>query len=118
MLCSARELALGQEQDGIMELDLDVAPGTPLLSALPLGDMRIVIDVGANRPDLLSHLGVAREVAAVTKKPFALPAIEGLSADRVRPPSTGADSAARPVVDVRIAEPDLVRRSWASSFAA
>src|SRR6476660_7291133 len=49
MLCSARELALGQEQDGIMELDLDVPPGTPLLSALPLGDMRIVIDVGANR---------------------------------------------------------------------
>ena len=57
MLCSARELALGQEHDGIMELDVDVAPGTPLLRALPIGDVRFVIDVGANRPDLLSHLG-------------------------------------------------------------
>src|SRR5215470_8935373 len=76
MLCSARELGLGQEQDGIMELDLDVPPGTPLLGALPVGDTRLVIDVGANRPDLLSHIGVAREIAALTGQPFALPAIE------------------------------------------
>jgi len=65
MLCSAREIGLGEEQDGILELDVDVPPGTPLLAALPsLSDSRIVVDVGANRPDLLSHLGVAREVAA------------------------------------------------------
>src|SRR4051812_22083388 len=57
MLCSPDELKLGREHDGIMELDLDVPPGTPFLSAMPLGDMRLVIDVGANRPDLLSHLG-------------------------------------------------------------
>src|SRR5829696_4556610 len=68
MLCSAREIGLGDEQDGIMELDIDVPPGTPLLRALPLGDTKLVIDVGANRPDLLSHLGVARDVAAVTGK--------------------------------------------------
>src|SRR5215213_3677539 len=78
MLCSAREIGLGDEQDGIMELDIDVPPGTPLLRALPLGDTKLVIDVGANRPDLLSHLGVARDVAAVTGKPFALPRIVGL----------------------------------------
>ena len=41
MLCSARELGLGDEQDGILELTIDVAPGTPLLRALPLGDMRL-----------------------------------------------------------------------------
>ena len=65
MLCSAREIGLGEEQDGILELDVDVPPGTPLLDALSsLSDSRIVVDVGANRPDLLSHLGVAREVAA------------------------------------------------------
>ena len=73
MLCSARELGLGEEQDGILELDLDVAPGTPFLSALPFGDTQLVIDVGANRPDLLSHLGVAREIAALTRQPLALP---------------------------------------------
>ena len=71
MLCSAREIGLGEEQDGILELDIDVAPGTSLLDALPsITDSRIVVDVGANRPDLLSHLGVAREVAAVLGKPL------------------------------------------------
>ena len=109
MLCSARELGLGQEQDGIMELDLDVPPGTPLLGALPVGDTRLVIDVGANRPDLLSHLGVAREVAAITKKPFALPAIEGLSSDAPRA-TTAANKADAAGISVTIAEPDLVRR--------
>jgi phenylalanyl-tRNA synthetase beta chain len=61
------------KQDGILELDVDVPPGTPFLKALPVGDTQIVLDVGANRPDLLSHLGVAREVAGVTGKPLSLP---------------------------------------------
>src|SRR5688500_19660849 len=70
MLCSARESGLGEDQDRILELDIDAAPGTPLLDALPsFSDTRIVVDVGANRPDLLSHLGVAREVAAAVGKP-------------------------------------------------
>src|SRR4030095_11347020 len=69
MLCSARELGLGEEQDGILELDVDVAPGTPLLDALPsVSDSQIIVDVGANRPDLLSHVGVARAVAAALGK--------------------------------------------------
>src|SRR5687768_14127112 len=73
MLCSAREIGLGEDQDGILELDSDAAPGTPLLDALPsFSDSRIVVDVGANRPDLLSHLGVAREVAAAVNKPLQL----------------------------------------------
>ena len=75
MLCSARELGLGQEHDGILALDVDVAPGTPFLQAMPVGDARLVIDVLPNRPDLLSHLGVAREIAAVTGRPLALPDI-------------------------------------------
>src|SRR6476660_9554150 len=62
MLCSARELGLGEEQDGIMVLSIRGPPGTPFLKALPIGDVRLVVDVGANRPDLLSHLGFAREV--------------------------------------------------------
>ncbi len=75
MLCSARELGLGQEHDGIMELDLDVPPGTPFLDAMPIGDARLVIDVLPNRPDLLSHLGLARELAAVTGRELRLPDI-------------------------------------------
>jgi phenylalanyl-tRNA synthetase beta chain len=64
MLCSARELGLGDEHEGIMELDVDAPPGTPFLDALPVGDTRLVLDVTPSRPDLLSHLGVAREIAA------------------------------------------------------
>jgi phenylalanyl-tRNA synthetase beta chain len=109
MICSARELGLGQDHEGVMELDVDVPPGTPLLSALPLGDMRLVVDVLANRPDLLSHLGVAREVAGITKKPFALPAIDGLGAV-IPNAATHATSARAATVDVRIDEPGLVNR--------
>jgi phenylalanyl-tRNA synthetase beta chain len=109
MLCSARELNLGDEQDGIMELDLDVVPGTPLLKAVPLGDTQLVIDVGANRPDLLSHLGFAREVAAVTTRPMSLPAIAGELAS-IPSAVVGSDSGAAASINVKIAEPELVRR--------
>jgi phenylalanyl-tRNA synthetase beta chain len=77
MLCSARELGLGQDHEGILELDTDAAPGTPLLAALPIADHRLVVDVGPNRPDLLSHKGVARELAASYQTQFRLPVIPG-----------------------------------------
>ena len=66
MLCSARELGLGEDHDGIYALTTTAAPGTALLEVLPLGDVRFVLDVLPNRPDLLSHLGVARELSALT----------------------------------------------------
>lgn len=69
MLCSPRELGLGQEHDGIMTLDTTAVPGTPLLDVLSIADTRLDLDVLPNRPDLLSHRGVAREVAAVTGVP-------------------------------------------------
>jgi len=74
MLCSARELGLGQEHDGILALETDAPPGTPLLQVLPLGDTQFEFDVLANRPDLLSHLGLAREVSALTGVALADPA--------------------------------------------
>jgi phenylalanyl-tRNA synthetase beta chain len=77
MLCSARELGLGQDGEGIWELQTDAPPGTPLLEALPLADYRMVIDVGPNRPDLLGHKGVARELSASYGVPFRLPALPG-----------------------------------------
>jgi phenylalanyl-tRNA synthetase beta chain len=77
MLCSARELGLGEDQDGILELATDAAPGTPLLEVLPLADMRLVVDVTPNRPDLLGHKGVARELSASYGVPFRLPQIPG-----------------------------------------
>jgi phenylalanyl-tRNA synthetase beta chain len=109
MLCSVSELGLGSESDGIMELTIDVPPGTPFLQAVPVGDSRLVIDVSANRPDLLSHLGVAREIAAATGKPLALPPIGEASIEN--PAAVAHDTAGRAGgVDVRVAEPGLVNR--------
>ena len=77
MLCSARELGLGQEHDGILELATDAAPGTALLEALPVADDRLVLDVTPNRPDLLGHKGIARELAQSYGVALRLPEIPG-----------------------------------------
>jgi len=76
MLCSARELGLGSDHEGIMELDIDATPGVRLVDAIAVGDTRLVIDVMPNRPDLLSHEGVAREIAAATGLPLRRPSID------------------------------------------
>ena len=73
MLCSARELGLGQDHDGILELATELAPGAGLLEALPIADDRLILDVTPNRPDLLGHRGVARELAQSYGVPFRLP---------------------------------------------
>jgi phenylalanyl-tRNA synthetase beta chain len=110
MICSARELGLGEEHDGVMELSIDVPPGTPFLRAMPVGDSRLVIDVGANRPDLLSHLGVAREIAAMTRRPLGLPKLD-IPLAPVADAIAGADSAvAGHGVRVAVDDPSLVRR--------
>ena len=77
MLCSARELGLGTDQEGILELRTDAEPGTPLLEALPLADTRLTLDITPNRPDLLSQRGVARELAAHLGGTVRLPAFPG-----------------------------------------
>src|SRR5713226_747044 len=75
MLCSAKELGLGVDQAGILELQTDAPPGTPFLEAIPVADEQIVIDVSANRPDLLCHKGVARELAVSLGATVKLPEI-------------------------------------------
>lgn len=93
MLCSARELGLGQEHDGILELDTDAAPGTPFLEAMPIADERLVVDVTPNRPDLLGHKGVARELAFSLGVPFRLPAIPGSDGPAIPTPArAGAEA--------------------------
>ncbi|HUL01900.1 MAG TPA: phenylalanine--tRNA ligase subunit beta [Gemmatimonadales bacterium] len=80
MLCSARELGLGTDHAGILELDTDAAPGTRFLDVMPIADHQLVIEVTANRPDMLCHKGVARELAAslgATLKLPPLPASRG-----------------------------------------
>ena len=61
MLCSADELALGSDHDGLLTLATDAPAGTPILEVLGLGDDRLVLDISPMRGDLLGHKGIARE---------------------------------------------------------
>ncbi len=70
MLCSAMELALGTDADGIMELPADAPVGVSLAEYLGLPDVVINIDITPNRGDCFCVLGVARDVAALTQKPL------------------------------------------------
>ena len=63
MLCSERELGIGRDAAGIMQLQGLYTPGQSVLEVLALDDYRLDLDVTTNRPDLLGHWGVARELA-------------------------------------------------------
>lgn len=65
MACSELELGIGDDHTGIMELPDDVQVGQGLAEALGLDDHILDVSVYANRPDLMSMLGMAREVAAL-----------------------------------------------------
>jgi phenylalanyl-tRNA synthetase beta chain len=79
MLCSARELGLGDDHAGIMELPLDAAIGTSIVEVLDLGDPVLDLNITANRGDCLGVYGVARDLAAAglgTLKPLCVPSIQ------------------------------------------
>lgn len=109
MLCSSRELGLGTDHEGIMELAGDVTPGTPFLRAFPVGDARLVVDVMPNRPDLLSHLGIGREVAAATGRALELPDIGG-GEEPVPAPKRFRRAGNAGGVAVHLEEPTLAQR--------
>ena len=73
MLCSEKELILGEGKRGLMELDDSLTPGAPLNQALTLSDHVFEIGLTPNRADCLSIVGVAREVAAIQKTELKLP---------------------------------------------
>jgi phenylalanyl-tRNA synthetase beta chain len=73
MLCSPKELGVSADHSGIMILGDGVEPGGDLKAALGLDEAVIDIAVFPNRPDLLSILGVAREVAALTGEDLLVP---------------------------------------------
>lgn len=70
MLCSADELGLDDNSDGIIELADDAPIGVSLREYLLLDDQVFDIDLTPNRADCFSVLGVAREVAALNKLPY------------------------------------------------
>ena len=66
MLCSAEELGLGSESDGILELPDDAPVGASLTEVLGLPDSLFDVDITPNRGDCFSVLGIARDAAALT----------------------------------------------------
>lgn len=71
MLCSARELGLGDEHGGIFILPDHVVPGTPFTEAMGIErDVLYDLEINPNRPDAMSIVGVARDLAARLKLPF------------------------------------------------
>lgn len=79
MLCSELELGVGRDKAGIMRLDSDAEPGTPLAAALGFPDVRLELDLTANRVDLACHVGVARELAPAGVADLVLPPFDGPS---------------------------------------
>lgn len=75
MLCSARELGLHEDVDGLLILDEGTEPGTPLARQLKLDDHVLDIDLTPNRGDCYSVVGLARELALHAGKPFSEPAL-------------------------------------------
>jgi len=76
MLCSETELELGLDQSGLMVLNDELKEGSPLNTALNLSDTVLEIDLTPNRPDCLSFIGIAREVATMVDHPVSLPEIK------------------------------------------
>ena len=100
MLCSERELGLGEEHEaGLLLLD-GARPGADLVATLGLDDHVLEVEITPNRPDCLSIVGIARELAALTGARF-------------RPPTVTLKESgepARALARVRIEAPDLCHR--------
>ena len=80
MMCSARELELGDDHSGIIELSEDAPVGTSFVDYAGLGDPVFDVNVTPNRQDCMGVRGIARDLAAAglgTLKPLAVPQIEG-----------------------------------------
>ena len=75
MLCSAKELGIGEDGEGLLAVGSDAPTGTPLREYLGLDDVILDVDLTPNRGDCFSILGVAREVAAIYRRKLKVNAI-------------------------------------------
>jgi phenylalanyl-tRNA synthetase beta chain len=118
MLCSARELGLGDDHAGILELSPDAPLGTDVREVLGLDDVVFDLQITPNRPDAMGIVGVARELAAHFGLPLAVPAPDaGPPATELRGATVEVDAPERcprfvaMVADVTMGEsPDWMKR--------
>jgi len=75
MMCSGRELGVGEDHSGLLVLSDRPELGRPINEVLPAGDVVFDIEITPNRPDCLSHLGIARELAAWFREPLRYPSV-------------------------------------------
>lgn len=73
MMCSAKELQLAEDAEGLLILDPSSKPGTALKDLFPVETV-LELEITPNRPDWLSHVGVAREIGVFTGAPVSIPA--------------------------------------------
>ncbi len=97
MICSEKELDLGEDGTGAVILTDQAIPGTDLTDAMKLHDHVLEVAVTPNRGDCLSHVGIAREVAALTGAPVRRKAVK---------PHKGK-AAIRELTSVTVEAPDL-----------
>ena len=73
MLCSEEELNIGKDSSGIMILPEDTPVGVPMKEYLGINDTVFELEITPNRPDCLSHIGIARELGAYYSKEVKYP---------------------------------------------
>ena len=81
MICAEDEIGLGSDHDGILVLDNHIKAGIPLTDLFEVDtDQQIEIAIIPNRGDAISHLGVARELQALTGTKYKKPTVEKIDA--------------------------------------
>jgi phenylalanyl-tRNA synthetase beta chain len=116
MMCSAKELGLGEGHEGLLILPPDSPIGVPLSSLFP-ADVILDLEITPNRPDLLSHYGIAREIAALRAVPLQPPTFQHTTETistggrvTIHSPALCPFYSARRVRDVKVApSPDWLR---------
>ncbi|NNG28062.1 MAG: phenylalanine--tRNA ligase subunit beta, partial [Ignavibacteriaceae bacterium] len=76
MICAEDELEISDDHSGIMVLDENLEEGIPITEALSLNDVILEIAITPNRPDALSHIGVARDLSALFNLELKIPKVE------------------------------------------
>jgi phenylalanyl-tRNA synthetase beta chain len=107
MLCSARELGVADDHSGILVLPPDAELGAEVTKVLGLDDVILDIEVTTNRPDAMSLLGIAREVAAITGGHVTFPA---LRMNRATPGSPPVEDLAQVTVEDPAGSPRYLAR--------
>lgn len=102
MICSERELGLGESHGGIMVLDPKLSPGVPVPDALGLERVVLDVSITPNRADCLSVLGLARETAAAFGLPLHLPQVQLTEAGEPWSFAVEAEADACPLYQARL----------------